>query len=68
MNKLAEIFQPQLHFIGSFNELPATANLGDICVVDNKEYVYGFDWQELATLAMSSTVTVSKITNQTLYI
>ena len=29
-----------LKFIGSFEKLPETANLGDLCIVDGKDYVY----------------------------
>lgn len=39
-----------VHFIGVKNELPDTANNGDICIVGNKEYVYSTSdstWHEL---------------------
>ena len=36
-----------LTFIGSFEKLPETANLGDLCVVDGQEYVYVNTWQEI---------------------
>lgn len=39
-----------VHFIGVKEELPATSNNGDICIVGNKEYVYSTSdsaWHEL---------------------
>ena len=68
MNKLAEIFKPTLSFIGSFDKLPPTANLGDVCVVDGKEYIYAVDWQELACITSTYDRDVVKIENETLYL
>lgn len=37
----------KLKFIGSSEELPTAANLEDICIVGDKEYVYTTNWEEL---------------------
>lgn len=67
MNKLAETFNPTPTFIGILNELPSTANIGDICIVNNKEYIYALDWQEIS-FSMEIETDVLKIKNQTLII
>ena len=67
MNKLEEIFRPTLHFIGSFDTLPSTANLGDVCMVDGTEYVYVVDWKEISFPMERKSDTI-KIKDQTLYL
>ena len=65
MNKLAEAFKPTLTFIGTFDELPSTANTGDICIVHNREYIYATDWQEISFVTATESDTI-KIENETL--
>ena len=67
MNKLAEIFNPTLTFIGTFDKLPSTANTGDICIVHNREYIYTIDWQEIS-FVMETESDMIRIENQTLII
>ena len=55
-----------LTFIGSFEKLPETANLGDVCVIDGKSYVYIATWQELGMYCIESDIV--QIENQTLII
>lgn len=60
-----------LTFIGSFEKLPETANLGDLCVIDGKEYIYTNTWQEIGMNYASWTTTesdIARIENQTLII
>lgn len=60
-----------LKFIGSFEKLPETANLGDLCIVNNEEYVYINTWQEMGIDYASWTNAESdiiQIENQTLII
>ena len=60
-----------LTFIGSFEKLPETANLGDLCVVNGQDYVYIDTWQEMDMDYDSWTTTESDIVhieNQTLII
>lgn len=43
--------ESQLCFVGSFDELPATAHLGDVCVVDGMNYVWNHnEWIELGNI------------------
>ena len=67
MNKLAETFKPILTFIGTFDELPSTANTGDICIVHNREYIYAVDWQEISFI-MEPQEKIIEIENETLII
>ena len=67
MNKLAKALDPTPTFIGILNKLPPTANIGDICIVNNKEYIYALDWREIS-FSMEIETDVLKIENQTLII
>lgn len=64
MNKLAKTFKTTPTFIGTFDELPSTANTGDVCIVHNKEYIYAIDWQEIGIWESD----IIHIENQTLII
>lgn len=57
-----------LTFIGSFEKLPETANLGDLCAVDGKDYVYVNTWQEMGMDYASWESDTVRIENQTLII
>lgn len=65
MNKLAKTFKATPTFIGAFDELPPTANIGDICIVHNKEYIYAIDWQEISFVIETKPDTI-RIENETL--
>lgn len=34
----------QMNFLGSYNELPDQASLGDVCVVEDKIYIMSSSW------------------------
>ena len=55
-------------FIDSFEKLPETANLGDLCIVNGREYVYANTWQEMETDYASWESDIIHIENQTLII
>ena len=65
MNKLAKTFNTTSTFIGTFDKLPSTANIGDICIVHNKEYIYAIDWQEISFVMETNSNTI-RIENETL--
>lgn len=49
-------FNSPLTYIGTGNELPAIANIGDIFAVDGTLYVYCSGWEELAPISESFTI------------
>lgn len=58
-----------LTFIGSFEKLPETAYLGDVCVVNDQAYVYTKTWQEMGmnyTPEITIESDIVPIENQTL--
>lgn len=59
-----------LTFIGSFEKLPETANLGDLCIVNGQEYVYANTWQEIGMNCVQEIekADIVHIENQTLII
>ena len=57
-----------LTFIGSFEKLPETANLGDVCVVNGQDYVYANTWQEIGAPGVAIESDIVQIENQTLII
>lgn len=65
MNKLQEIFSAP-KFIGTFNKLPMSANVGDVCVVNNTTYIYGFGWNKINELSFKLESHNSRIENKTL--
>ena len=61
-----------LNVLGTFNELPTTGNVGDVCVVGGEIYIYGVGWQKVSISAYE-TIKVEfedriKIENGTLYL
>ena len=67
MNKLKEVFNQSLNFIGQFDELPVNANLGDICIKDGIIYIYAIDWQELSSTP-DLEIEFIRIENEILYL
>lgn len=65
MNKLQKTFSPP-KFIGIFNELPMSANTGDICVTNNTTYIYGLGWHKINELSFKLESHKSRIENETL--
>lgn len=65
MNKLQETFFAS-KFIGTFSELPISANMGDICVVNSTTYIYGFGWNRIGELSFKLESHNSRIENETL--
>jgi len=65
MNKLQKVFSKP-KFIGTFNELPTSANTGDICVINSTTYIYGFGWHKINEVSFKLESHNSRIENETL--
>lgn len=51
------------HFLGTFDELPTSASVGDVCVCNSDIYIYtNSSWE---TLGIKTGIEISKVFNGT---